>query len=534
MTMTEVAMEDNRCCNGPNIKWKLPLVLTAIVMVLLRSLMSSYSHLWNLVDVVDLTTSSVSLTIETKEANMSFVSSSTIKKTSSSSTIDKATTETVGGNMKPVPSSSIKNSPKIEITDALVGNMKLVPSSSTVEPTTKTVTANVNMSFVAEAVATKIGPSETIKNSSKIEETETVLVPNMTFVVPSSTNDDETKTPSIASVIDPYYCEYSPENMTSCKSMISNMICKIDRANKQEEGMIPVPLPPPRPRRVLFLGDSTMGPGFLFKYLKSLLATPKNTCPQKYNCTYKEGSNCNNNELFDLDVLTRKQWIPPKFNEGPVNRSPFCTDCLGCKTTMLECQILQQNQTCHKPMYYGGYMTVEFARDVEIQSNQYMTTQENLIKSYIPNKWNTPDLIQDFNKPVCVVGTGFHDIMIPTITFNVFLENVQWYLSMLQKECSITLWLANTAPTADATYNHTRSNTIRTYPQNQNNTLEWNEGVRDLLQRNKNFSEIGFVDVYKASLNALHQDHIHMSRDWYSNLAKLFIPSDWSTTTTTC
>ena len=106
-----------------------------------------------------------------------------------------------------------------------------------------------------------------------------------------------------------------------------------------------------------------------------------------------------------------------------------------------------------------------------------------------------------------------------------FLDNVQWYLSMLQYECSMILWLANTAPTADATYNDTRSNTVKTYPQNQKkNTLEWNEGVRNLIATRRNFTEIGFVDVYRASLNASHLDHIHMERDWYSNLAKFIYP----------
>ena len=475
VTMTEEVQRRNNGLIMIN-NLKRYLALTGIVMVVPFSL-ARFPHLRDLVQV-DMSFVTTSSTNQTKAVDITFQMnlSSTFETLVSSSTIKKNR------------SSTITTDPTVSPT------ARPTSRSPTGSPTTGPTTSPTMAPTEAKTVDTT--------NVSSTNDTKTVV---KTFV--SSAIDTKTR-------VSAPYCEWSPENHTDCKSMIADLVC--ERA-AEEGGIIP--------RRVLFLGDSTMGPGFLFKYLNRLATT--NTCPQRYNCTSKEAMLCNNNGIFDLDVP--EQWNPPKSGEGPVTTSPFCTDCMGCKSTFMECQILQSNLTCSKPkpMYYGGYLTVEFARDVEIQSSQYSTTQENLIKSYIPRKWNTPDLINDFNKPVCVVGTGFHDIIVPTITLNVFLENVQWYLSMLRSECSLILWLANTAPSANNTYLHLRSNTWRTYPQTQNNTLEWNEGVRDLIRRN--FTEIGFVDVYKASLEEPHQDHIHMKRAWYSSLANLFYPPNWPT-----
>jgi hypothetical protein len=297
----------------------------------------------------------------------------------------------------------------------------------------------------------------------------------------------------------PSYCQWSPTNSTDCETMISKLVAARDN-----------------PRRVLLLGDSTMGPDFLFQSLRSSLMG--GVCPARYDCRAKEARRCNNNGLFGLDTVD--EWRPPIFGEGPVNKnSPFCTDCTGCKSTFLECRSKEtpsSHTSCEAAAnhFYGGYLAVEFARDVEMQSANYATTQENLFKSYIPQYWNAPALVQDFGKPVCIVGTGFHDMVIPGVTFGVFLENVHWYLSLLQSECSLILWLANSAPGPGFKYYQTRKKTLR-----------WNEGVRRLLRRN--FSEIGFVDVYAASLDVPHRDHLHLAAEWYKSLAKLFNPQQW-------
>jgi hypothetical protein len=157
---------------------------------------------------------------------------------------------------------------------------------------------------------------------------------------------------------------------------------------------------------------------------------------------------------------------------------------------------------------FGGYVSVEFARDVEIQSEEYTTTQENVAK-YIERDWNIGAMIADFGRPICVVGTGFHDVaIIPKIQLVVYLENVRWYLDLLSPVCDHVVWVSNTCPATDE------------HPQKREQTNEWNLAVRDLLMERDHTS---FIDVFAASIEFEHKDNLHMSNNWYDLLGKMFL-----------
>jgi hypothetical protein len=157
---------------------------------------------------------------------------------------------------------------------------------------------------------------------------------------------------------------------------------------------------------------------------------------------------------------------------------------------------------------------VEYARDVELQTEQYSTTQENLLSNYIANNWNAPiQMIHEFGRPICVASTGLHDMAIQNVSKAAFIQNVQWYLNILSSQCDYIIWLANTCP---------RSND---FVQTKNKTYEWNVAVRDVLMSSeyplgyKSF----YLDVFNSSISFDHQDNMHMKKSWYELLASFLM-----------
>ena len=293
-------------------------------------------------------------------------------------------------------------------------------------------------------------------------------------------------------------------------------------------------------RRWLLLGDSTVFRLFaqLRQYLMIESVERYSTYRASYqcndhnsndfHCTNVKAGRCDTMENFYLPRLPNtEQWRLPNFalGEGPIKfgyKHSYCTDCDGCDSHVLSCTIASYDilQRCENSdsieSYFGpsysGYLSVEFARDVELQTLEYKTTQENLVSNYIGNQWNKPvERILEFGRPICVVSTGHHDVAIPNITLDVYLQNVQWYLELLVEECDYVIWIGNNCPATD------------TYYQTISGTYEWNIGVRDMLflwEKNRSIrSNVFYLDVYNASKIFEHEDNIHMSVAWYKLLA---------------
>ena len=111
-----------------------------------------------------------------------------------------------------------------------------------------------------------------------------------------------------------------------------------------------------------------------------------------------QGQRCKLNELFDLPYP--EHWIPPNRTDlhgldftGPVvfgASNPFCTDCNGCDSNFLKCNNIMTNVSmtevgCQREknqkellFRYGGYIAMEFAQDTELQTAEFLTTQENV------------------------------------------------------------------------------------------------------------------------------------------------------------
>lgn len=245
-----------------------------------------------------------------------------------------------------------------------------------------------------------------------------------------------------------------------------------------------------------------------------------------FSCSKRHASRCNLNQDFGLPYRPNRQWFPPNntLGEGPLLyglRNPYCSDCMGCSSEFVVCTNLTNNnsRTCPdsalKTLYYGGYISMEFARDVKIQTPHFGTSQENIALGFLNStQWNQELISSSFGPTACVIGSGFHDMLVPSITLPRFIANVKWYLRLLHPTCGHFIWLANTAP-ASATQHR--------FDQKWGRTLEWNTAVRNLLERTPDLRhKSSFMDVFHASMNFSHNDNLHMHPTWYNSLGATF------------
>ena len=280
---------------------------------------------------------------------------------------------------------------------------------------------------------------------------------------------NSTKDLNLASFQPKWICQWSPTNHDECNNLLSErlppQIVPLNALKRKGDH------PGPRKQRWLFLGDSTMRRQFTSSNLdRHLVGEPihfikkgrngtADPCWTSMDCEERTADRCEMAEVYGFEPA--KEWKPPTFFpnfEGPVNYGsdhPFCSDCGGCETQFLHCNINKSanrndiKKCKQKKLAYGGYLKVEFARDVELQTEFYQTTQENTAL-YLKQHFNKPELVKEWGKPICVILTGFHDmiLLIKTSHFELsrYVENVEWYLNVMKPECSHIIWLSNTAP----------------------------------------------------------------------------------------
>jgi hypothetical protein len=216
--------------------------------------------------------------------------------------------------------------------------------------------------------------------------------------------------------------------------------------------------------------------------------------------------------------------------EGPTVfglENAYCTDCAGCESKVLTCSLsdAMEDVSCssgdvnaaptegssYTGPAYGGFAAVEFARDVELQSTLFKSTQENWLLHYINKTWNSPDAIEEFGRPVCVVSAGIHDCTVHDITTEIYLQNVQWYLGIVFQQCDYVIWVANNCPLRDE------------YKQTKALMHHWNVAVQEVLLSTPFFRQNSFfLDVFESSINYPHEDNMHMKWSWYGLLASFF------------
>lgn len=338
-----------------------------------------------------------------------------------------------------------------------------------------------------------------------------------------------------------FSCTWAPEMDDACVEHLSDQLGAsllrpdADGKNNDDDGeddykRHSLPL---RGRRWAFLGDSTMAMMWRLSPLQVNLtreAAIRRDCPNEYNCSVTFADRCGVNEALQVSRAT--EWTRPNFSraEGPVQNglaNPFCYDCMGCNPVTLTCHDKEHVQHGSNAStsttqcglrdrntvqaIYGGFLGVEFARDVEFPSLEYSTTQETIVRGYLARQWNTPRQLADFGRPICVVIAGFHDATIPNITQALYMANVAWYIDLLlDHACAHVVWIGNTCPGTDK------------YAQKRLMIYQWNYAVRDYLWRHRE-DRTSYIDVYNASITYARNDNVHMSPTWYNLLGSMFV-----------
>lgn len=280
-------------------------------------------------------------------------------------------------------------------------------------------------------------------------------------------NDDQSPT---SFTIPDWSCEWSPTSHEECYQLLSQ---RLPYVNDTSSGNLI------KRQRWLFFGDSTVKRQFTVSNLNSILIdrphklnSQVNPCWSNLNCEVRHADRCGMSTVFDFHHP--REWKKPKLFpnfEGPASYGsthPYCSDCVGCDPEFLHCEKRDDKQgflnfgldygsasidKCkEEKLVYGGFMVIEYARDVELQTADFRTTQENTAW-YIHQHYNTPELLETWGKPICVISTGFHDmiLLVKTDHFNIekYIENVVWYLSIMKEVCSHIVWMTNTAPSTE-------------------------------------------------------------------------------------
>ena len=174
-------------------------------------------------------------------------------------------------------------------------------------------------------------------------------------------------------------------------------------------------------------------------------------------------------------------WTLPSAVQGPVHyglQHHFCADCSGCDAS------LRANVE---------YIPVEFANDVEIQTNSLRTTQQ-VVGEYLSKN----------NKDVCFVSAGIHDLAISNLTEHGYVKNVLRYISLLRDGCTRIIWKSMSASKDDTSF-----------PQRNLQIRAWNKAVRASLP-----IDVAFLDVYSTSASGKwkHVDNVHLEGAYYRAL----------------
>lgn len=238
-----------------------------------------------------------------------------------------------------------------------------------------------------------------------------------------------------------------------------------------------------------FLGDSGMAN---IPYYISLRWPFENS----FNVTTRRQS-CQNLAYYGLPP-PKHGWIAPDVSkgEGPIGHgreNPYCMDCQKCWNVLID------NPTT--PDVFVEYLVVEYARDVSIPSLVTNTTQETAI--YYMN-----------SKPpaVCVVSAGILDAaIVPPISTDTYIQNVDKYLALLQRTCKEVVWIGIPAVVEN-----------EEIPQENCRLQKWNNAVMGLIAM-RDYDNVYVIDVWEKSLQTDHMGFLELDKKFYASMARLFV-----------
>ena len=302
-------------------------------------------------------------------------------------------------------------------------------------------------------------------------------------------------------------CIWQPhgdDGLDNCRKLLQRRVIEPLLHNNNNNAAPPPP--------VYMFGDSTMFRLYNSTSLRTRLsATASQQQQQQHHaCTLRTTDWCNMTygHPATLDVADYRK--PDVTKEGPVTtgwHKPGCSDCGGCESHFLDCPTTTTT-TSSTTSTIGGFVHMEFARDVEWQTELYSTTQENLAHLLLPDK-----------HAICFVGAGLHDMIMPLHSRARFQRNVAWLVRLLVLEqhnvCQHVVWILNNAPLYEQHENYTQTvETVR----------DWNAAVVETFVHDTVLRPyVTIVDVFEAARYEHHCDNIHMGYPWYAALSQLVL-----------
>jgi len=158
----------------------------------------------------------------------------------------------------------------------------------------------------------------------------------------------------------------------------------------------------------VFIGDTSIR--YLFDEFRKPFA----------HTSWNSSDRCHLNDFFAFPKPNN--WHKPSPHEGPLAYGLAHTNCQDCPD-------------CHHVLQHGlrpnassvEYLSVEFARDVGIQTPTYSTTQENLVHLYLTPRY------KDLDRVVLIVNVGTHDLALhdPIPTYEA---NLRFFLTLLRAQ----------------------------------------------------------------------------------------------------
>jgi hypothetical protein len=207
----------------------------------------------------------------------------------------------------------------------------------------------------------------------------------------------------------------------------------------------------------------------------------------------------------------RHSWQPPNISlgEGPTGyglQHPYCADCRNCWNVLVDASFNDPGNASVKSVAqshqrYVEYLVVEYARDVSIQTSITNYTQDT-VSYYLRLK----------QPLVCVVSVGLFDATIANQSDDIFLKNMDRYLSLLQRPCGSVVWLSIPAIVED-----------ESKPLYKNCELQQrNVAIMSMLME-KNFHNVYILDIWEKSMQTDHSGFLQLSSRFYASLARLIV-----------
>ena len=257
-----------------------------------------------------------------------------------------------------------------------------------------------------------------------------------------------------------------------------------------------------------FLGDSTMARPFRYCMIPKL---------QNRSQTIKFSTQRSIRKylgISDDERLPKLNPINNSMGEGPLSyvKAPYQFGCRTCQNRQLRFKkVSLSSSTLHQQddvyenynigntntasflnFSYAEFLTVEYARDVELASTT-MATSQHTIARYMQR--NGEKLAIPKNQTACILSSGMHDLGIPNITTEMYIRN-HVAMKQLLKGTGCDIWIRLEL-------------TARGYHSPEVGTnqwiFEWNEGIKRTMG-----SDEYQIELFARSLNAQHSDGLHM------------------------